>query len=455
MIALPEILQEITRQLKSEETCYLVGGAVRDLVLERDIQDFDFCCDFDPRVLARRVADQPGSSFFVMDEERLTCRVILQKPDKPPLVLDFSKLNGSINDDIQLRDFTFNAMAIDLRDQVKIIDPLKGGKDLQERKLRLCNHNAFIDDPVRVIRAIRYATDLQLQIETKTRQQLSDAINHLIKVSLERKRDELFKILEIKKAFPAVLLLHRLGILNLLNLDIDAERLAHFRSLAMLLSKVVRSGNLPEPENFLFAILASAISSFKPILGKMLSAKNSSGHSRCQIDKYYLLIPKDKEHQPKALSLENVFSNEERDQIRLLNSYLDLALKMLESLEGINNRSAYQFFRMTRETGIDLVLLGLAKTAATLPVEMKQDNWINTVTNGAKLMDIWFNHPEICRPDPMLNGNEIMSELNIPPGPFVGRLMDSLNEEQAAGGVKNRQQALSWIKKEYEILKGL
>ena len=137
-----------------------MGGAVRDIVLERDIQDFDFSSDSDPRKLARKVADRLGGVFYVMDEKRFTTRVILKRTTESPLVMDFSFLQGTLDNDLQSRDFTINAMAIDVRTHERILDPLKGGRDLQERWLRLCNPLSLVDDPVRVIRAMRYATEL-------------------------------------------------------------------------------------------------------------------------------------------------------------------------------------------------------------------------------------------------------------------------------------------------------
>lgn len=455
MIALPKILQEISGQLKSEEKCFLVGGAVRDLIFKREIQDFDFSCDIDPRVLARRIANRLDASFFILDEERLTSRVILQNPEKSPLVLDFSSLNGSIVEDLKFRDFTFNAMAIDLRNTKKIIDPLNGERDLNEGKLRLCGNNSFIDDPVRVIRAVRYATELEMQIETETLQLLLIAKNRLNQISLERKRDELFKILDNPRALPAVLLLKKLEILDQLGLNIDADRLAQFRALEKILSWIICYEKPSESENLINTVFASSISTFRNSLAKTMSMKNSSGHSRCEVDKYFLLMPKFHNEQHKSQNLEQVFSNEEKDLIRLLKNNFNLVLSLLESVEGISNRGAYQLFQKAGDAGIDLILLSLAKISSKLVVEINQDNWMLTVSNGARLLDIWFNHPEISRPDALLNGNEIMSELNIVPSPIIGRLLDVLKEEQAAGEIENKQQALALIQQKYQEFRGL
>ena len=455
MNALPDILHEITSQLKSDDKCYLVGGAVRDLVLEREIQDLDFSCNLDPRVLARRVANRPTASFFVMDEERKTSRVVLQNPGNTAIVLDFSKLNGSINDDLRMRDFTFNAMAIDLHDQTRIIDPLMGGRDLHERNLRLCSETSFMDDPVRVIRAVRYAADLEMHLEPETLGMLVKTIDRLDQISLERKRDELFKILDLPESFRAVLLLQRLEILDKLGLGTDADQLSQLRSLESLLLTFFHREHSVKSESFKTTVFSSTMAPVKSSLAKTILTRNSSGHSRYLIDKYFLLISQGKKEQYPSRSLEKVFSNEERNQIELLDTNFDLAQKIFENQDGINNRNAYQFFRATGEAGIDLILLSLAKNAAKLAAELKQDQWIQVVSIGVRLMDVWFNHPEISRPEPLLNGNEIMCELNIPPGPLVGRLIDVLKEEQAAGEIEYKQQALSWIKQKSQEFTGL
>ncbi|MDP3721803.1 MAG: hypothetical protein Q8R09_05015, partial [Anaerolineaceae bacterium] len=111
--------------MKPGEHLYLVGGAVRDALLSKPNQDLDFVCTGDPRIIGRKLADKLSGAFYMLDEERNACRVIVKNEQDEFLVFDFSQVRGqTLNDDLLERDFTINAIAIDLKNPSEIIDPL-------------------------------------------------------------------------------------------------------------------------------------------------------------------------------------------------------------------------------------------------------------------------------------------------------------------------------------------
>jgi tRNA nucleotidyltransferase/poly(A) polymerase len=173
---------------------YLVGGAVRDILLQRTGKDFDLACSFDTRIIARALADRQKGDFYLLDAKRNTSRVILHESNGRRVFYDFARLQGSsIEDDLQTRDFTINAMALDLDAPDALIDPQGGARDLKDRILRACSPNSFADDPVRVIRAVRYAIGLDLTITPETLMGLKAAVPLVNQISRERNRDELLK----------------------------------------------------------------------------------------------------------------------------------------------------------------------------------------------------------------------------------------------------------------------
>ena len=132
-----------------------------------------------------------------MDDEHQTGRVILTDDDGGRTILDFSKFRGEdIETDLNLRDFTINSMAVNIHSPSELMDPLGGLADLQRKQLRMCNPKSFADDPVRIYRAIRMAARYQLKIDQDTKNALKISISDLSKPSVERLRDELFKIFE-------------------------------------------------------------------------------------------------------------------------------------------------------------------------------------------------------------------------------------------------------------------
>lgn len=455
MIDFPEAVKSVTRLLQEGETCYLVGGAVRDMLLGRTLKDFDFSCDFDPRILARRMADRLDSAFYVMDEERLTSRVILYHGTPDPVIMDFSMMQGPLEHDLEKRDFTINAMAVDVRNPEKVLDPQKGGRDLQEKRLRTCSPTSFLDDPVRVIRAARYAVGLHLRMEPGTSQALIEASCLLETVSSERKRDELFKILDSSCAFQAILLLHKLGILKILSCEPDDERLGQFRTYEMLQGLLVPGTQRKDSEYYLAATFQSAIQPIRTQISDLMTGRNSNGHSRFQLDKFMLIGAGESGKPSHIAGLPAVFSNDELSFMFQFCQHENTAITLLTKSEQISRREAYQFYSQTGESGVDLILLGLAMLASKPAAEINQDKWMDSINRAAWLLDAWFNNPEISRPQPLLNGDEIMAELDLQPGKIVGRLLDEMKEAQAAGEIKERQFALSWLRQKYQLLKEL
>jgi poly(A) polymerase len=440
----------VLRQLADGEKGYLVGGAVRDLILGREIQDFDFSVSTDPRAVARKVADKLNAAFYVMDPVRMTSRVICVPKTGSRQVMDFSFLQGDISEDLLERDFTVNAIAIDLTDPEKFIDPLKGGRDLKEKWLHPCSLLSFSKDPVRVIRAARYAASLGLQIEAATSRLIENAVDILDSVSLERQRDELFKILNSTDAIKAILLLEKFSVLKKLGLCIEGDKSNQFRVFERFES--ILSSKIGGKDACFFSA-ASFQSTFYVIRQELTSffrTRNSNGHSRFQLDKFFLLIDRFSNDKFEPLIMQ-VFSNEERELISILRKNESTTLELLISSFELEKRECYLFFKQVGQVGIDLILLSLTRIAGKPAAELDQQKWLRTLERAEMLIDVWFKHPEISRPMPVVNGNEIMTILNLRPGPLIGELLEKIKENQAVGNIHNRVDAIRWLK---DTLKG-
>ena len=129
MLPLPPLIKRVMDILPADQEIYLVGGAVRDLLLSRSSPDLDFALPAKGISLARKVANALGADFLPLDEERDTGRVIFTDEDGSRIFLDFAVYRGAdLTEDLRARDFTINAIAYNLRDAT-IIDPMGGGKD--------------------------------------------------------------------------------------------------------------------------------------------------------------------------------------------------------------------------------------------------------------------------------------------------------------------------------------
>ncbi|MEJ2200248.1 MAG: hypothetical protein P8X63_04435 [Desulfuromonadaceae bacterium] len=217
LLSQARVLPHLPACLDATERCYLVGGALRDFLLERPCLDFDFATPGDPSPLAKRFAAAIGGSWFLLDRERKQSRVVLKRQEQL-FTYDFTPFRAdSLTGDLRLRDFTINALALDLSDPGgAMIDPLAGRRDLSDRVLRICSPEVLRDDPLRILRGIRLAATLDLRMEAETWQGMLHGIDDLSVVALERITHEVTLILSDDSAVCGLGHMAELGLLPLL-----------------------------------------------------------------------------------------------------------------------------------------------------------------------------------------------------------------------------------------------
>ena len=182
---------------------YIVGGAVRDALIGQTVQDVDLIFPDDPTALAKSFAGTHGGHWFWLDEERKQSRVVFNRDQTYP-VFDFAPYRASsLDQDLFDRDFTINAIALTLSTDfttTSLVDPVSGLADLQQDLLRMVSRVAFTNDPLRIVKGVRHATALYLQIEEKTLACMQTGITGLYRVAPERIRQEVWKILASEEA---------------------------------------------------------------------------------------------------------------------------------------------------------------------------------------------------------------------------------------------------------------
>lgn len=144
--------------LKRKRRIYLVGGTIRDLLLGIKSNDYDFAVSGSGINFARRVAKAIKGTFVLLSKEEDEARVV-----KDNIIYDFIGVKYGIDNDLERRDFTVNAMAIDL-DTFEFIDIFNGLEDIKDRIIRPVSENSLADDPLRVLRGFRFALELDFKI---------------------------------------------------------------------------------------------------------------------------------------------------------------------------------------------------------------------------------------------------------------------------------------------------
>ena len=489
-------LVDKVRTILPDQELYLVGGAVRDMLLKRVSHDLDFALPSNGVSLARRVANALKADFMILDDERDTGRVIVTESDGMRTFMDFATYRGgsTLEADLRARDFTINAIAFDLHTQT-LSDPLNGASDLRAKLIRACSQTSLIDDPVRILRAVRQAAAFEFKIESETRKAMKQAASLLSNVSPERQRDELFRILEGPKPGAALRALEILGVfphilpeLSALKgvqqsaphiYDVWEHTLSVLGHLEGILSALAPGYNADETNDLFTGLLTLRIGRFREqFAAHFAESLNSDRSVRAalffaalyhdvakpatrSVDEAGRILFFDHDikgaevatKRGRALNLSN-------DEIERLNAIIKHHMRFhfftsrLESDKQEPSRKAiYRFFRDSGEAGVDLVLLGLADLRGTRGHTLTQEKWTAALhVAGILLENYWERPEETIAPPRLLDGNELMRELNLEPGRIVGQLLEAIREAQATGKVGSREQAFDFARTQLKEL---
>jgi poly(A) polymerase len=469
---------------------YLVGGAVRDAMLGRLSLDLDFAAPADGIRLARRVADALAADVFPLDDERDTGRVIVTLADGSREKLDFATYRGdSLDDDLHNRDFTVNAMAVDLRN-MSLLDPLSGAADLRAKKLRACSDTSLSDDPIRVLRGIRQAAAFGFHIDPSTRQAMKSAAPLIERISPERVRDELFHILEGTQPAASIRALDMLGVLHFILPELAAMKgveqpdphihdvwehtLQVLSELDAILSALA-VGYDPESTGDLFTgLLVMRLGRYREQYAGHFSRLLNTDRSVRGLLFFTALyhdvakphcITKEENgrirfwgHDEKGAEM----ASERGRVLSLSNAEIERMTAIIQNHMRIHfhtsrkdgegkdpsRRAIYRFFKDSGEAGLDLILLALADLRATHGNNLKQETWTAALDVCRIFLENYWEHPEeVVSPPKLIDGNEVMRELNLAPGPRVGEVLEAIREAQATGKASTREEAIAFGKK--------
>ncbi len=474
------LLQNVIKILRAHQVeAYLVGGAVRDLLLGRQtIVDLDFAVPGRSLTVARKVANALQAAFYPLDPERGTGRVVHNVPVASGLkkfYLDFADFRGAtLAEDLRDRDFTINAIALSLTDPPQLIDPLAGQRDLEIGQIRATSATAFQHDPVRVLRAVRQSTELGFSIETQTEQDLRQAVTGLVTVSPERQRDELLKLLNTPTPGQAVQKLRHLGILPHLLPEIEvmigvSQPPPHYLDVfdhtttaldawtSMLqaelpdiparLQEAVRqylneglAGSLTPQLLMPLALLwhdagkplTRTEQAGPPVKIRFLGHERESARIACRAMKHF--------H----------FSNQ---AIRFVEKVVLHHMRpLLLAQEGqVSRRAIYRLFRDTGarsyQAGVAVALHALADHRATYPPDQGQAETQALLGVVHQLIATYFEqYDRVIDPSPLLTGRDLMETFGLSEGRLIGLLLNRLKEAQATKQVQDKAEALAFIK---------
>ena len=487
------ILTRVSHFLHEEGVqAYLVGGFVRDTLLERDTADIDIAVEADALEIARRVATAIGGKYVLLDEANGTGRVVLMgdSPSESKLELDFSTLKGDIEQDLSQRDFTIDAMAIELGEFVQknipleqrgkltpgvcgLIDPFGGLDNLHQGVVRATTDTVFQSDPVRLLRAVRLAAELGFSIDRETETLIRRYCPLIATVAAERIREELLRILTIPGSGQILIYLDELGLLTAIIPELAQAKgveqpTVHFWDVFDHSIQVVNAVDFLlgqgdwkyAGEEVLTAVPWSAE------LGQHFDREVSSGSTRKSLLKLAALLhdiakPQTKvtdengrarflghpvEGAPIAVAILKRlrFSTREIKLAELLVKY-HLRPGQMSHDELPSRRAIYRYFRDTGEAGIDILFLSLADHLATRGPNLDLTHWQEHTQVVDYVLTRHFEEEILAVPPRIVDGHNLIETLGLSPGPRVGELLEAVREAQATGEVKDREEALAYI----------
>ena len=430
---------------------WIVGGALRDELLGREVTDIDITVEGDPESAARALAAELRGPVFRLSEAFGAWRVVDRRSGR---VYDFAPLQGAtIEEDLRKRDFTVNAMAR-ASEGGDLVDPLRGRADIESRTLRVIGPESYDNDPLRPLRLARFAAELGFQPDAETERLTSEAAPRVTEASGERVFAELRRLVLAPGAVQGLALADRLGMLHAVLPELaalhDVEQ-SHYHhkdvyghTLEVLERLIELEGEVEgELREVLDEPLADELTRGQALrLGALLHDIGKPATHDVREDGRVTFMGHDRLGEQMVRQVCRRLRTSER-----LSRFLQgitrhhLVLGFLVHDRPLDRRAIYRYLKRTSPVEVEVTLLSCADRLATRG--KNADRAIDNHMELAKeLMPVALEWRRQGPPRLPLRGDELAEELGIEPGPELGRVLAELEEAAYAGEVTSRDQAV-------------
>lgn len=478
------LLKQVSRFLTGQGIeSYIVGGLVRDVLMGRDTADIDIAVASDALEIAPEVATALGGKYVPLDSVNRVGRVILPAEELPSLqahyTLDFSTIERTIEEDLARRDFTIDAIAVNLRQftqdspDFQLIDPFHGVDDLQQKVVRVVEDTAFESDAIRLLRAVRLAAELGFSIDRRTESLIRRYSCLAASIAGERVREELLRLLAVSATEQLLTRLDEYDLLTAVfpelikmkGIEQPAEHcwdvFEHSLKTVVAVDFLLRRGTWAYAgEEVLMPV------PWTSVLAEYFEREVSSGSTRRSILKLAALLHDIAKPQTKAFEADGrmrFLGHAQEGAIKAVDimTRLRFSVKEIKLVETAirhhlrptqisqnelpSRRAIYRYFRDTGEAGIDVLFLSLADHLATRGPNLNLINWLEHVNIVSYVLAQQGQEESITHPPKLVDGHDLIRIFGLSPGPGIGEILESVREAQASGEVSTRQEALQLV----------
>jgi putative nucleotidyltransferase with HDIG domain len=439
---------------------WVVGGTVRDLLMERPVEDLDLVVGGEAKVAARDLAGAVGGHVFSLSERFGAWRVIAAdrswQADLTPM------RDGSIEADLALRDFTVNAMAVPLVTGESLLDPHGGREDLEKQLIRAVGENAYRDDPLRTLRMARLACELDFAVDPRTQELASVSAADITHVAPERTFYEFRRLLVSDGVMRGLELMSATGLVAVLfpeleeqkgveqnpyhHLDVWGHTLAVLESLLEIeRDPAAPFGDSSKPlATELERPLADELSRGEGLRLAALMHDIGKARTRRVTEEGRVLFVG---HDTLGAEMVAAICRRLRTSVEL-SDYLaaitrhHLRLGFLVHEQPLTRRHVYAYMRACEPVELEVTVLSVADRLATRGERTRQEAVDAHLDLARELLGEALEWRAHAPAEPLVRGDELMRELGLEAGPRVGELLELLREAQFAGEVSSREAAL-------------
>jgi tRNA nucleotidyltransferase/poly(A) polymerase len=407
------------------DDAFIVGGTVRDLLLDRHIKDVDIVIKGDAEKIGRSFADTIGATFVLLDRDFGIARIARQNE-----FIDICTMHGSaILDDLANRDLTINSMAIPLskvesghskarREELKksIIDPFNGRHDLKYKIIRMVSEENLVNDPLRLLRIYRFAAELNFGIELHTASVVSEHASLISRPAVERITEELRHIVLTASSYSTIKQMEKDGLLFYLFpelTELAPDTWQQTRQAYDYVEHILK--NIP----LYFSGRSDTVREYL------------ADESRTFCLKLSILFQN-------SITAEKVvsrlkLSRREREFVRMMDANNNV-------ITALGNNLKPAITGILREFGDDIYALLISILSIGRVCQLSEGTFI---TQAEEIVAIY--HDEFiprCSKLPFIDGNDLMSEFGLSPSPFFKDILSAIELLALEGRIASRAEAL-------------